>query len=157
MTKPERTHKPAVITLGEGGWAVYPYPEPDTRHGTTARISGYGPDWREYLPLADPECPVVDIRRALHDDVPDVVTFVVSGPMVGADVPAGHINSFSSGIIPFDPRPVIGRPERCARLGNARGFDYAAPDVYAGIARAYGIPVYTAAECLADADLGSRP
>lgn len=157
MTKPDRTHKPAVITLGEGGWAVYPYPEPDERQGTTMSISGYGSDWRDYLPNADPECPVVDIRRALHDDVPEVVTFVVSGPMVGPTVPPGRLNSFSNGLVPFDPRPVIGRPEHCARLGNARGFDYAAPDVYTRIAHSFGIPVHTAAECLADADLGSRP
>jgi len=74
-----------------------------------------------------------------------LATLSVSGPMVDPSVPFGMVRPLWGKDVPFDATPQEDRPADCAPLGNARGFDYVAVDVYVRLARAFGAKVYGAA------------
>jgi hypothetical protein len=148
------TTRLAYVSLGYGGWGGAPLPnnDPDAL-GRTVRISGYGTGWRDYLDAMPDDAPIINLRAL--DQLDDRLwALSVSGPMVDPDVPDGMVNKLG-GAVPFDPRPEIGRPERCALLGNAHGFDYVSPATYAELARKHGADVTTAAAARADESWGA--
>lgn len=147
-TMTERGVQSPLLTIARGGWTMYyPHvPNPDGGGGSKAERSHYGTTWREHANEFTDDALVVCSLVAPFEDIYVLAT---AGPMVDVDVPSGlKRDPFTNTLSPWDPRPLIDRPEHCARLGNARSLDYVAIDVYAGLATKFGCDVLTVKQAL---------
>jgi hypothetical protein len=124
-----------------------PYTTGSLRYGSGS-LSGYGDDWTAHVHQLAPDAIVTVLR-----DVPtweELSRLAVGGPMAAPEVPAGHRDSLSAGLVPWRDEP---QPDRDPRFGTARSFDRVAMDVYATIAERFGARILTPAELLAGVDI----
>jgi hypothetical protein len=150
-----------ILTIGRGGWTIH-FPTELSPRGNKSKssLSHYGDTWREHLANMTPDAVGID-STAIGED--DIVTYAISGPMVDPDLAFGMVLPFAcEGGAPRPWHAEVTVEGRDPRFGDARGFDYVAPDVAAAIARRFGARVFNphadAAHCSGSpADLNSGP
>lgn len=143
----DRGKPPAVaLHITAPGWSLDypPYQSGSLSYGSGS-LSGYGDDWTAHIHELAPDALVIDKRACTSWE--ELSRLAVSGPMPGAEVPAGMRDSLSAGIVPWNDRPTV---DRDPRFGDARSFDRVALDVYVTIAERFGARVFTVAELLTD-------
>lgn len=119
--------KGAVVHIGHGGWSIH-YRKVGN---STSTLSHYGSTWIDHVDELEDGAYVVDTR-----EMPDLVTWAISGPMLNVEVKRGEIWSFSA------TREI----DRSARFYGARSLDYISVEDWVDLAREMGALVYDARE-----------
>lgn len=130
----------AIVTIGRFGWTGHVTGHDPDQVAKTSMVSHGGETWKAH-DMLDDETVIVDTRQLSAEDT---YRLAMHGPIIEPGLAPGRRNRLGDGTQAWDPRPQPGSID--ARLGDARGMDMVAVDVYVQIAERFGAQISTGAD-----------